>query len=47
VSGFLTAIVGGIYVWVAIDQALLKNFSMAVTFGAYALANAGLFFNLK
>ena len=33
---------GLIYVWVALEQAAEGNIGMAITFGAYALANVGL-----
>jgi hypothetical protein len=42
VSGTLIAIVGIIYAVISIEQFLKSNPAMGITFGAYALANVGL-----
>jgi hypothetical protein len=41
VSALLLFIVGVIYLGVALDNALMDNFGMAVVFVAYAVANIG------
>ena len=46
-SGPLIALTGVFYFWVAIEQVVKGNAPMAVTFGAYALANVGLFMGVK
>ena len=46
-SGPLIIITGLIYIYVAIEQAIKGNTPMAVTYGAYAVANYGLYLALK
>lgn len=46
-SGPLIIITGLIYIYVAIEQAVKGNVPMAVTYGAYAVANYGLYLALK
>lgn len=41
-SIFLILVVTFIYAGVALNEALSRNFAMAVVFGGYALANIGL-----
>lgn len=43
----LIAICGLIYLGVAIDQYVKGNTGMAITFGAYAVANLGLILAVK
>lgn len=43
-SGWLIALTGLIYTYVAIDQARHGNFAMSVAYAGYAFANIGLYF---
>jgi hypothetical protein len=42
VSGTLIIVTGVIYLYVSCEQWLHGNVAMAITYGAYAVANAGL-----
>lgn len=42
-SGWLIALTGVAYVWVAADQAQRGNTAMALTYAGYAFANVGLY----
>ena len=41
-SGTLIIVTGVIYLYVSIEQGLHGNIAMAITYGAYSVANAGL-----
>jgi hypothetical protein len=43
VSGYLIAITGMIYAWVAFDQARHGNAGLAVAYAGYAFSNIGLY----
>lgn len=46
-SGFLIAITGVIYLYVAVDQFLRGNAPMGIAYLGYAFANVGLFLLAK
>lgn len=46
-SGWLIALTGVIYIGVAIDQAVKKQYGMATVYAGYALANVGFMFAVK
>jgi hypothetical protein len=41
-SGTLIIMTGVIYLYVSFEQAMHGNLAMSITYGAYAVANAGL-----
>ena len=41
-SGTLIIVTGFIYLYVSCEQAMHGNLAMSITYGAYAVANAGL-----
>lgn len=43
-SGWLIALTGLAYAWVAVEQGLKGNWPMAVAYAGYAFANVGLYF---
>lgn len=43
-SANLIAITGLIYLWVAIDSLIQKNYAMSIVYLGYAFANVGLYF---
>lgn len=42
-SKWLVAATGAAYLYIALEQAWLKNYPMAIVYAGYALANGGLF----
>lgn len=42
-SGWLIALTGACYAWVAVEQGLKGNLSMAVVYSGYAFSNVGLY----
>lgn len=42
-SGWLIIVTGLIYAWIAIEQGLKGNLSMAVVYSGYAFSNVGLY----
>lgn len=46
-SGWLVALTGGIYAYIAVEQGLKGNSSMAIVYFGYALANVGLYMAVK
>jgi hypothetical protein len=47
VSGPLIILTGGIYAWIAVDQAWRGNPGMAMAYAGYAFANVGLWLLAK
>lgn len=46
-SAWLIALVGVIYLYIAIEQAVKGNWGMAICYFGYALANVGLYLLAK
>jgi hypothetical protein len=46
-SGWLVALTGAIYGYIAVEQGLKGNPSMAIVYFGYALANIGLYMAVK
>lgn len=46
-SGWLVALTGVIYAYIAVEQGVKGNASMAVVYFGYALANVGLYMAVK
>ena len=42
-SGWLIIVTGLIYAWIAIEQGMKGNLSMAVVYSGYAFSNVGLY----
>ena len=42
-SGWLIAVTGAIYAWIALEQGLKGHLSMAVVYSGYAFSNIGLY----
>ena len=46
-SGWLVALTGLIYAYIAVEQAVKGNTSMTIVYAGYAFANAGLYLSVK
>jgi hypothetical protein len=42
-SGWLIALTGAIYAWIAVEQGLKGNLPMCVVYAGYAFSNVGLY----
>jgi len=42
-STWLVALTGLIYLWIAVEQFIKKDYAMAIVYFGYALANVGLY----
>jgi hypothetical protein len=47
VSGWLVILTGAIYAYIAIEQGIKGNVSMAVVYSGYAFSNVGLYLAVR
>lgn len=46
-SSWLVAFTGGIYAYIAIEQAMKGNWTMCIVYAGYAFSNIGLYMAVK
>lgn len=46
-SGWLVALTGAIYLYIAVEQGLKGNTPMAICYSGYAFSNVGLYLTMK